>query len=433
MANLLELSKQTYDYLMGKEGLKADFTLARTEENEVTVKDGKMTMIRTLYNDAVSIRVIQNQKQGTASINSLVIQDIKEAIDSALASAESTDADPCYDIAPGLKPEKFEMGALEPDMDKLLSRTMELSEMIAQRHPKIKLMEMYTKYVRGTNIYRNTNGTQDEKEFGYYELFLEYAGNDGVNSTGFQYNGVDFDSLDKPLIELSSLEKDLTDTENSLNPISITEKFEGEIILTPSCASQMLEMTIMNAAGNQAILGKTSMWLDKVGQKVASDKLTISSNPWDPHFPNHEVHTGDGFRSEDYTLIEKGVLKCFATNLYTANKCGVARAANSSLAMVVEAGDVSLDDMIKGMKKGLIVGSVSCGMPGANGELSGVAKNSFYVENGEVKGAVIETMISLNLFDLCNNITAISKERVCDGFMVMPSIQADHVTISGKA
>ncbi len=62
------------------------------------------------------------------------------------------------------------------------------------------------------------------------------------------------------------------------------------------------------------------------------------------------------------------------------------------------------------------------GMPGANGELSGVAKNSFYVENGEVKGAVIETMISLNLFDLCNNITAISKERVCDGFMIMPSI-----------
>ncbi|MBQ7599698.1 MAG: TldD/PmbA family protein, partial [Clostridia bacterium] len=98
----------------------------------------------------------------------------------------------------------------------------------------------------------------------------------------------------------------------------------------------------------------------------------------------------------------------------------------------MESGDASYDDMVKGIKKGLIVGGFSGGEPGANGEFSGVAKNSFYVEDGRIVGAVSETMINGNLETVFANITAVSKETICDGSMVLPYFSTDKIIISGK-
>ena len=88
--------------------------------------------------------------------------------------------------------------------------------------------------------------------------------------------------------------------------------------------------------------------------------------------------------------------------------------------------------MVKSVKRGLIVGSVSCGAPGANGELSGVAKNAFYVEDGEIKGPVTETMINGNLAEMFLNITEISKETVADGENVYPYLKLSNIVISGN-
>jgi PmbA protein len=261
---------------------------------------------------------------------------------------------------------------------------------------------------------------------------MEFAGNDGENSTGINYTYVIFDDLDKKFIELGSIEKDLTDAENSLNPIRVSDKFEGDVLFTPNCAAQVLSFVMGNTVADHALVTKTSKWLDKIGEQVASPLLTVRANPWDERIICHEVHTCDGFRSENYDVIEKGVLKSFGATLYAASKCGVDRAPNTGMDAVVDPGDTPYEDMVKSIKKGLIIGSLSCGMPGATGELSGVAKNAFLVEDGEIKGAVMETMISVNLFDMLFNIKSISKELLCNGSMVMPYILAGGVTISGN-
>ena len=80
----------------------------------------------------------------------------------------------------------------------------------------------------------------------------------------------------------------------------------------------------------------------------------------------------------------------------------------------------------------MIVGGFSGGHPGASGEFSGVAKNSFYIEDGKVKGAVMETMINGNLADVFNNILAISREVTEDGYASMPYMAVSGITISGK-
>ena len=177
---------------------------------------------------------------------------------------------------------------------------------------------------------------------------------------------------------------------------------------------------------------KTSIWLDKIGEQVADSRLTVSFDPMNEKIVDFERYTPDGFKSEPYDFIQKGVLKSFKTSLYVANKNGSAPAKNMSYSMVVEAGDTAVEDIIRNVEKGLLMGGFSGGEPGTNGEISGVAKNSFLIENGRVTTPVNEVMISGNLAEMLKNIVAVSKERVADGGAVMPYIAVDGIVVSGK-
>jgi PmbA protein len=88
--------------------------------------------------------------------------------------------------------------------------------------------------------------------------------------------------------------------------------------------------------------------------------------------------------------------------------------------------------MLKGVERGILLNRFSGGSPGASGDVSGVAKNSFLIENGKVTDALQETMISFNILDAIKNISAISKERVCNGATILPWCCLDGITVSGK-
>ena len=74
----------------------------------------------------------------------------------------------------------------------------------------------------------------------------------------------------------------------------------------------------------------------------------------------------------------------------------------------------------------------SGGEPSPSGEFSGVAKNSFLIENGKLVTALTETMISGCIADMLKTVRAISSEVLRDGTCSLPFIAFDGVTVSGK-
>lgn len=189
---------------------------------------------------------------------------------------------------------------------------------------------------------------------------------------------------------------------------------------------------VSNFVSDQVLLDGTSIWKDKIGQKVADERLTLSLKPKDPRIVCGECITSDGFLSQDFDLIKEGVLESFFLSLYVANKTGQAPAKTRGFNLVIEPGDTPLEEMIAGIEKGIIVGRFSGGNPNANGEFSGVAKNSFMIEDGKITDAISETMINGNLADLLHHIVSISKETLVDGSSVLPYMGFDNVVISGK-
>ena len=72
------------------------------------------------------------------------------------------------------------------------------------------------------------------------------------------------------------------------------------------------------------------------------------------------------------------------------------------------------------MPRGALVGRLSMGNPAANGDFSGVIKNSFEIVGGQVGAALSEVMISGNMARMLLDVQAVSRERLDTGALLLP-------------
>ena len=432
MSNINLLADQ-FDRMLAAEGCrKYTYTLSESEKQELNVKSGEFTLMRTVFNNSGSLKVFLDSRMGIASGNDLSEDGLQKLIADASAAAASSPEDPCHDIAPDQGSDTFRQGVWEPDLDKFVFRLKEFLDTVKTEYPKIRILELIGSFDKWHWLSRNTNGTSFEGFGGQYSFMAEISAFEGEKTTGFDFVDFSAKSLDIPFIEAGDVKRHLEDIQNSIYPESLEGKFEGTVILTPRCAAEFLYMLIGNYASSGVIIDGTSLWLDKVGEKVASDKLTVAFDPFDERIVNGERATQDGFRAEKAVLIENGVLKAHQLSLYAANKTGRPVMKNDGGDLVVSPGETALADMIASVDKGLLLGGFSGGEPGTNGEFSGVAKNSFLIENGTIKCAVTETMVNGNLGEVVKNIRAISRELCLNGSAVVPYIAVDGIVISGK-
>jgi PmbA protein len=171
---------------------------------------------------------------------------------------------------------------------------------------------------------------------------------------------------------------------------------------------------------------------DKLNEKIASEKFTLRADPVCDCYATNNFITGDGYKNQNAVIIEKGVLKTFLLSLHGAKKTGKARSLTDGSNMSVDTGDTALADMIKNTKQGILLSRFSGGEPNNNGDFSGIAKNSYYIENGEIKYPVKEIMINGNALGMLNDIAEISKESIDYGFSNYPWVKIKNITISGK-
>ena len=428
--------KKTADLLdsqLKEQGIgKYKYTLSRSEKQELNLENGGFKLMRTVFNNSGSLKVFLGEKMGSASGNNITGDGLRKLAAEARAAAESASEDPCHDLAPDQGKEFFCQGVYEPDLDRFIERISEFLETTAKDFPKIRIMSAIGSFDRWEWISRNTNGTEFSARAGQYHFGIEICAGEGDKTTGLDYTGFTTANLDTPFMEMGDLRRRLGDEQNSIDPETLNGKFEGTVIMTPGCAAEFLYMMLSNYAGEGVVINGTSLWLDKVGEQVVNENLTVSLDPYDERIVMGERGTGDGFRSEKVTIIDRGVLKTHMLSLYGANKTGRPVMKNSAFDLVVAPGDKTLEEMIASVDRGLILGGFSGGQPGTNGEFSGVAKNSFLIEKGKIRGAVTETMVNGNLGEAFKNIRGISRELLCDGSTVVPYIAVDGIVISGK-
>lgn len=162
-----------------------------------------------------------------------------------------------------------------------------------------------------------------------------------------------------------------------------------------------------------------SVWRDKLGEKIASEKLTLVDDGTHPEGPLSASVDGEGVPMQRKVVIDRGVLKTFLYDSYAAHREGKESTGNavrdspmseprvSFTNVIIEPGSGSLDDLVAEVERGILIRSQILGahlVDPMKGVLAVTCPNAFLVVNGEIKHPLRPVIVSLNVFDALRSI-----------------------------
>lgn len=428
----MELLNKCLKLLQEKGSEKSEVYLTKEIKEELNVYCGEVGLLRTMEEYNLEITAIIEGKKDTIKINQVDDESIEKAINEVINNAKNSQKDEANDISDIVLKKTFNSNKTNLDIDLMHKRLKDFVRKIKNEIPEVNISEAYLVYKDKADYYYNSNGVKLSSNDDNYNFSLVFSSRKDNKSSSFNYTTINSKNLDKELYDLGSLSYILKESVEHLNPKPIeNKKFKGDIIITPDCMSMIL-MILCAQLQNYYLISGISKFTGKLNQKILDEKFSLITEPDSDSLAVNNYFGKDGLINKNDYIIKNGVLKNYLVDLYGSKKTGFERGPSLGDNLIVEAGNKSFQEMIKTIDKGIILSRFSGGQPAPNGDFSGIAKNSFYVENGEIKHAIKETMISGNLFDMFNNIINISKERINSGFNLLPFIQFTDIIISSK-
>ena len=421
------IAGQALDALARRGFPKARVVVSETDHHELSAEFGHLSLLRTNHNVQLSLAGIVDDKQGSLSINKCTPDEVQRAVDELWETARGSRPDSANDIAEAQPTARFDRGPAQPDHDAMFRRLQEVLEHTRASFPTLKMGQSTISFYDRRSRFVNSNGVDFTTRRGSYGTSLMFTAKDGTDVSSFNFTGFALEKLDQPLAACATAEELFRQTTEQVRTRRIPEKFVGELLITPDCLDDFLGFLLQSVSDVPLISG-TSLYKGKLGERVAAEALTVTSRPKDligGHFL-----TGDGYVAENTTLIERGKLASYLLSLYGARKTGLARARTGGGCLVVEPGPRSRDAIVRDIARGVLITRFSGGRPNDKGDFSGVAKNSYYIENGAVKYPIAETMVSGNMARLLEDIVEVSRERAEYGYATLPWVRVRNVGIS---
>jgi PmbA protein len=213
-------------------------------------------------------------------------------------------------------------------------------------------------------------------------------------------------------------------------------------VLDPLVAESIVD-NIFEAVNGDAIYRQSSFLVNKLGEKVAASNITVVDDGTMPGGFGTEPFDGEGVPTRRTMVIEKGVLKSYLLNTYTAKKLGMKTTGNAARGLAgtpgigsgnfyLQKGDRTPQQIIGDIKQGLYVFQfLGFGVNTVTGDFSrGVS--GLWIENGELTYPVEEVTVAGNLKDMLNNISEIGNDLEFRGSTACPTLRIDGMTIAGE-
>jgi predicted Zn-dependent protease len=186
------------------------------------------------------------------------------------------------------------------------------------------------------------------------------------------------------------------------------------VILEPAAAAVLLERMFFGLDARQADEGRSFLskpgGQTRLGEKLVDERVNIYSDPLNPELPT-STWNGDGRPQEKVFWIEKGVVKNFTYSRYWAQKKGV-KAIPGPDAAIMEGGTKSLEDLIKGTKKGVLVTRLWYirDVDPQTLLLTGLTRDgTFYIENGKIQYPIKNFRFNESPVIMLNNLEELGK------------------------
>jgi PmbA protein len=172
-------------------------------------------------------------------------------------------------------------------------------------------------------------------------------------------------------------------------------------------------------ASAYSIMVQQSVFVDKVGKRVAPEIVTLKDNPASYSMSNR-IFDDEGVPTRENIFVDHGRLKTYLHNTSTAKRFKTKTTGNAGLVypgpwnIEMEAGDMSKDELFMEVKKGLYLTNTwyTRFQNSAKGDFSTIPRDGiFLIAEGEAVQSLKNLRISDNVLTMLGNIAGVSKER----------------------
>jgi len=436
MANGLNAAERALELAKKMGADKAQVQASWSEVHEFNLESNEINLYRSYLNQNLSLKHIQNQKSSTQATNQFGESQVDELVQKTKESALASPTDEAFDIAPlGDRPNgkwlESRFGVEGMDESFMINQLKNLIETARARYPHTLLEGGAIQFIQSNRALMNSNGVCLRSRGGYYQASIMFTSKKDGRASSFNYTGFELlpQGSKTALIEMGGLAELLRQSAEQITAERFKGKFVGDVVITPHCMGDMTEL-VLGYLRSGRMLKKQSFFEGKLGQRVASPHWNLKAQPVDGPFITRGFWTDDGYSARDEVIFSEGVLKTYLLNQYVARKLGQDISLSQGSHLSLASGKKPLNQMIAGVKQGLLLCRFSGGVPAENGDFSGVAKNSYLIENGQVTKPLSEVMVSGNLAQMIKDTVEMSAESIGFGSACFPWVHVGGLTVS---
>ncbi|WP_137165609.1 metalloprotease PmbA [Salinimonas lutimaris] len=420
-----------------KGATQAEASMSKVQGIAVSSRMKDVENVEFTNDGGLGISVYVGKHKGSASTADLSKEALALTVEKAVDIARYTSEDPCTGLA-----DEALMATEFPDLD--LYHPQELDPEQAMKiaiEAETAALEYDERIVNsdgagynanlGMRVYGNTHGINAGYPSSRYSLscmMIGASGDDMQRDYAYTVSRM-ADKLKSPLEVGQEAAKATVDRlgARKINTANVP------VLLHRDVASSLFGHYVSAISGGN-LYRRSSFLLDKLGEQVFPEWLTIEERPHLKGGLASANFDAEGVATKDLNIVEQGRLAHYLYTTYSSRKLGTQSTGHAGGIhnWIIGHSGQTEQDLLREMGTGLLVTELmGQGVSVVTGDYSRGAAG-FWVENGVIQYPVHEVTIAGNLKDMFANIRAIGSERDVRGGVQTGSVLIDNMKIAGN-
>jgi len=429
-----------------KIGATGEIFLREAQSGSVEIKEGAVEAVIARGERGIGVRVLDDQRLGFAYTSDLSGEGIHACVDIARRMSSLTERD--EDLALATRPiddadlDIYQAGIADRPLGERAAIALAVEEAARSADPRVKQFRKTTySDSESTTIIATTTGVRASFRESYCGVMTSaVASENGDRQIGYHGEAARrFGDLEPGRVGQRAAQRAVEKL--GAKPLA-TQKVP--VVLDPWMAMELLRAIGPLFSADNVLKGR-SLFADKIGQRVANEKVTIIDDARRPRGLRSAPFDGEGVATTTRTLIEAGVLRGYLTSIKTAKKLGndptgnARRGGYGSPARIgpsnlfVAAGTDDANGIVAGLDRALAVTSLLNlhTVDPVSGEFS-LGATGNYLERGNRVHPAQGITIAGNLTHLLSSIVGVGTDLVFGpGGLGSPTLVISELSVGG--
>jgi PmbA protein len=418
----------------------------RTRESSVKVRDGNVEELHQATSKGIGLRVFTAGRLGFAYGTDFSREGLRKLAQSAVALAKGAAKDQFNELPRGNSLGRGPEGAYDPAIEDI-DPAWKLRVARAAEHAAAQVDRRVRKFdSTGAGDYlshsaiASSRGASGESRASYAYLYCS-----PVAEADGQLQTASWSDTRRSLAELQApddIGRIAAQRAARMLGARKVKTQKAAIIFEPQQAASFFS-GLAGAVNGDLVHKKSSFLARMSGRRIASEQVTLADDATLAGGLATRPFDGEGVVSQRTLVIERGLLRNFLYDTYTARKAGARSTGNAARSwaslphigtsnFILERGTSSPEEIVRRTKRGLLVTAMlGSGANVVTGEYSRGA-NGLWIEDGQIAHAVQEVTVSGSLLDLLQSIDAVGTDLELRSSNAAPTLRIGEAMISGS-